>query len=340
MKMSLIRYILTLVCPALMLVSACASQSPVPENMPAEQESLPGMPNPSAVYCEGLGYVTETVTRAGGEDADCIFPDGTHCPAWDFLAGRCGAEYSYCAQQGFTLEVENNIGICRFPDGSYCDEYQYFNGECAPGDSPAEVQEEGVQLVDAKAARDYLAAYFQDQYGIAVSEPWIAQDITPIDAVGSSTTRFVAGPVTIVISAPASAPSPTLYTVEEAADISNGFFWQGTLGFDGKLTHEKVNPPGTVLRPEDARDAIMQHITVTYDLPGYGDWSAQDLAPTDADTVVGVYTSGHWFVAVEFAPAAPLVGSYHVTANHLQEEIRWEGEITLQGDITETSFSK
>ena len=140
MNMSLIRYTLYMLCPALMLLSACASQSPEPGSIPAEQESLPGLANPSAVYCEGLGYETETVTRAGGEDADCIFPDGTRCPAWDFLAGRCAVEYSYCTQQGFILKVENNIAICRFPDGSFCDEYQYFSGECSPGDNPAEVQ--------------------------------------------------------------------------------------------------------------------------------------------------------------------------------------------------------
>jgi len=64
------------------------------------------------------------------------------------------------------------------------------------------------------------------------------------------------------------------------------------------------------------------------------------LDPKGAYTVVGVYTSGPWVGAVEFAPAAPLIDSYHMTADHLQEEIRWEGEIMLQGDITETSFSK
>lgn len=140
MKMSLNRYTFSILCLTLMFFSACASQSPEPESIPAEQETLPGLANPSAVYCVGLGYETETVTRAGGEDADCIFPDGTRCPTWDFFAGRCAVEYSYCAQQGFTLEVENNIAICRFPDGSFCEEFQYFSGECAPGDNSAEVQ--------------------------------------------------------------------------------------------------------------------------------------------------------------------------------------------------------
>ena len=82
---------------------------------------------------------------------------------------------------------------------------------------------------------------------------------------------------------------------------------------------EQFNPPGSIPRPENTRDAVMQHLTAAYDLPGFGDWADQDLNPTDVDTVVEVYTSGTWVVAVEFAPAAALVGSYPVTADHLQE---------------------
>lgn len=111
------------------------------------------------------------------------------------------------------------------------------------------------------------------------TEPRIEHEITPAEAIASSSTRFVSGPVTIVISAPASAPSPSLYTTEEAADISHGFFWQGSLGFDRMLTQEQVNPPGTILRPDNAGDAVMEQITATYGLPGYGEWTAQDLTP-------------------------------------------------------------
>ncbi len=122
-----------LVCALLLGTAACLS-SAVDEST---QEPIVGMPNPSAVYCEGLGYTTETVIRDGGEDADCIFPDNSRCAAWDFLSGRCGQEHSFCVSQGFVLiENNTNIGTCQFPDGSTCDEYLYFTGECSPGDNP------------------------------------------------------------------------------------------------------------------------------------------------------------------------------------------------------------
>ena len=106
------------------------------------------------------------------------------------------------------------------------------------------------------------------------------------------------------------------------------------------LSESKVNPPGTILSEENAREAVMQHITAVYELPGYGEWTDQGSSPTDTNTVVRVYTSGPWVVEVELVPAAPLVASYHVTADHLQEEIRWEGDISYQGEIMEGNFTK
>jgi putative hemolysin/Tol biopolymer transport system component len=68
-------------------------------------------------------YIIETV---------CVFPDGNECEEWDFLSGRCGQEYSYCAQQGYVLEPGDNMATCLFPDGSSCLEFEYFNDECRP----------------------------------------------------------------------------------------------------------------------------------------------------------------------------------------------------------------
>ena len=333
---------LTTMITTLVFLTACASPGAKqsPSTTPTDTDDLPGMANPAAVYCENLGYTMETVTRQGGEDADCIFPDGSRCAQWDFLAGRCGQEFSNCQMQGFELEMNGNIGICRFPDSSYCDEYQYFTGECSPGDNPGSVAGEPIQIKDILQARDFLTQYLASQYDLHVTEQWIEQDITPADAAGTYKLRFVSGPMTIVISAEASAPSPTLYTVEEASNVSNGFYWRGTLSFDGALTEEEVRLPGTILGAEDARETVMQHITLAYDLPGYGDWIDQGISQTDADSVVSTFVSGPWVVQVESIPAAPLVASYHVTADHMEEEIRWEGDITYIGEISESSFSK
>ena len=116
----------------IVMVTACTpADTSTPEPV-SPVDDVVGMANPSAVYCQGLGYETESVERNGGMDADCIFPDDSRCPAWDFLAGRCGQQYSYCEAQGHTMEPSDaNIGTCRFTDGSSCGEYEYFTGECS-----------------------------------------------------------------------------------------------------------------------------------------------------------------------------------------------------------------
>ena len=92
---------LTLLSTACSIISGDAADSNGPE------ENVIGMANPSAVYCEGLGYTTESVERDGGMDADCIFPDGSRCGAWDLLSGRCGQEFTYCEMHGGTIDACN-----------------------------------------------------------------------------------------------------------------------------------------------------------------------------------------------------------------------------------------
>lgn len=108
---------------------------------PLQDESEPQGPalemaNPASVYCQGLGFVEETREDELGQYGVCIFPDGSECDTWDFLAGRCGQDFSYCEQQGFELQSEEdqNIATCFFKDGSSCSEFLYFQGECRLGD--------------------------------------------------------------------------------------------------------------------------------------------------------------------------------------------------------------
>ena len=136
-------FLSTLVTIIMMIMfTACVPVATSTPELVSPTDNIVGMANPSAVYCEGLGYETESVERNGGMDADCIFPDDSRCPAWDFLAGRCGQQYTYCVSQGHTIEPSDaNIGTCRFDDGSSCGEYAYFTGECSPGISPAVVDD-------------------------------------------------------------------------------------------------------------------------------------------------------------------------------------------------------
>ncbi|UCF62346.1 MAG: DUF333 domain-containing protein [Anaerolineaceae bacterium] len=111
-------------------LSACGGVQPEPTT--TSETVSPGLPSPAAIYCEGLGYTLENRPYGEGMDAVCIFPDGNECWQWDFMAGRCGKEYTYCLEQGFTLEVGANIGTCVFPDGSSCLEIDFFQGRCRP----------------------------------------------------------------------------------------------------------------------------------------------------------------------------------------------------------------
>jgi putative hemolysin len=100
------------------------------------EKPMTGLANPASVYCQGLGYEEQTRENELGQYGVCIFPDGSECDTWDFLAGRCGQEYSYCSQQGFELMAteEGNIGTCVFDDGSTCTEFLFFEGDCEPGE--------------------------------------------------------------------------------------------------------------------------------------------------------------------------------------------------------------
>ena len=326
---------------SILLATACAGRDPVQPGPDESTEPIADMANPAAVYCSGLGYEMETVTRNGGDDADCIFPDGSRCGQWDFLSGRCGQEYSYCSQQGYKLLEGTNSVICQFPDGSTCDDFLFLTGGCSPGDNlPSVIEEEPIQILGFNEARDFIASYFSDQYGLKSTELWMEQNITPQDAVGSSTIRFVSGPLTIVIFAEAAAPSPSEYVIKEASYIVNGFYWEGTLSFEGEITETKVHLPGTILNEENARDGVMEHLVVNYDLPTFGEWIDQGYTPTESVTSRRVFTSEAWVVTIEFEPSAPLVSTYYVTVDNLTEGIRWEGEITLRGEISETSFIK
>jgi putative hemolysin len=77
---------------------------PVTSGQPAGPRN--NMANPAAVYCTDLGYELQTITdEAGGQRGNCIMPDQTKCDEWDFLAGKCGQEFSYCAKHGYQTRV-------------------------------------------------------------------------------------------------------------------------------------------------------------------------------------------------------------------------------------------
>jgi putative hemolysin len=134
------------------------------------------MANPAAVYCEGLGYTLELRESETGANAACIYPDGSECSEWDFLAGRCGNEFSYCSQQGYEINyVGTNIAMCVFEDGFSCGEFSYFKGECQPADDLQESAGTDSQLEEKDAASDNSGIQVVGWMGFVVSTPDGAQ---------------------------------------------------------------------------------------------------------------------------------------------------------------------
>jgi putative hemolysin len=159
-----------------LVLTACAQPQPeleVESETVIEPEGPVNIRNPVEIYCNGLGYQFTTrkhkmdkqlQTQIPFEPASevlegpqpgnpvipdyilevvCVFPDGRACEEEEFRLGRCGQEYSYCVQQGYTLEPGSNQvpgvkpATCIFPNGLSCPEYEFFHGDCGPADIPA-----------------------------------------------------------------------------------------------------------------------------------------------------------------------------------------------------------
>jgi len=83
--------------------------------------------NPAYAYCTDImGYEYETITQDDGSQGGvCKMPDGEVCAQWDFYAGKCGAEYSYCALEGMEIETREGgedplarvYAVCKEQDG-------------------------------------------------------------------------------------------------------------------------------------------------------------------------------------------------------------------------------
>jgi uncharacterized protein len=131
MSQKIVLYLLASLFLLSVCLVGCVPKANQPENQPA------GLANPASVYCQGLGFKEETRQNELGQYGVCIFPDGSECDTWDFLAGRCGQEYSYCVDQGYEILAteDTNIATCSFDDGSTCSEFLYFEGECKPGEN-------------------------------------------------------------------------------------------------------------------------------------------------------------------------------------------------------------
>lgn len=145
--------------------------------------------------------------------------------------------------------------------------------------------------------------------------------------------------MTITLQAEASAPYASLYTIQEATDLSNGFYWEGTLTFDGVISETRVVPVSTILEAAQAREAVLAYLVTknqTLSLPSV--WVDGGMTQSVNNTVTQTYSSGDWTVQVIFMPASPIVISYNVIVENTVQGLRWEGEISSQAEIKEIRF--
>jgi len=87
------------------------------------------MKNPSTMYCQALGYQYETTENENGDTVGiCRLPGNMDCNSWDFMSGKCGIEYSYCAKMGYQQRTATGAEcgsedllaeclLCVLPDG-------------------------------------------------------------------------------------------------------------------------------------------------------------------------------------------------------------------------------
>jgi putative hemolysin len=70
------------------------------------------MKDPSAVYCEAMGYTYTVMQTAEGPAGSCLLPDRTTVDSWQFLQGAAGQQFSYCAKQGYRQQVVRSYRTC------------------------------------------------------------------------------------------------------------------------------------------------------------------------------------------------------------------------------------
>lgn len=106
-----------------------------------------GLSNPSAAYCEELGYEYETKDTKEGQFGVCNFPDNSSANAWEFYSGESGEEFNYCTIKGHKSKIEDN---CAW--SSKCEVCILPNGENIPA---------FVLMLKEKPKKDYLKNFYK-----------------------------------------------------------------------------------------------------------------------------------------------------------------------------------
>lgn len=71
--------------------------------------------DPAAVYCNALGYGYSIKETSKGQVGVCKPTASVECDEWDFLRGKCGLDYSFCAKSGYQQKAAKGLE-CRGGD--------------------------------------------------------------------------------------------------------------------------------------------------------------------------------------------------------------------------------
>jgi C1A family cysteine protease/putative hemolysin len=106
--------VLALLAAAGIVLAGSGAPSPAPGTV-----SHGTIGDPAAVYCTTLGY-DYGIVDGDGQRGLCTLPGGQACDAWEFLEGKCGQSYSYCAQQGYGIKTVGDGQDAFSPEYAVC----------------------------------------------------------------------------------------------------------------------------------------------------------------------------------------------------------------------------
>jgi len=139
------------------------------------------MANPAAVYCQEMGYTYRIVDGSLGQGGECVFPQGS-CDEWDFLNGKCGQEYNYCAKLGMQTTVEKD------GKNAYSQEYAV----CLPQDGAAstpltELFDLGQKLEQSSCSQEVLMSSKAETKSPEKHYPTLSESMQRLDSQSSPT---------------------------------------------------------------------------------------------------------------------------------------------------------
>jgi putative hemolysin len=111
----------------LLVQTVKAIDDPLPVDDPLSFENT--LIDPSAAYCDALGYQYTITSSPEGDWGFCQLPSGEKIDSWQFFLGDAGQDYNYCALKGYQTETStspdltffyltDHVATCVLPDAS------------------------------------------------------------------------------------------------------------------------------------------------------------------------------------------------------------------------------